>query len=123
MPDAFDTLRALLERHATGLVVKTDTPDEYYLDTPHVQTNKTPLFFGSVTRKPTGVALHLMPVYTDPDLLDAVPDALRKRMTGKSCFAFKSLDAAQEDALADLLGAALERYRAHGYVPRSTLPR
>ena len=117
MEDAFATARALLARHAEALVVKTDTPDVLYLDTPHVQKNKTPLFFGSVTRKPKGVALHLMPVYTDPDLLDAVPEALRKKMTGKSCFAFASLDAAQAEALAALLGASMDRYRAHGFVP------
>lgn len=117
MDDAFATARALLERHAAALVVKTDTPDAFYLDTPHVQKNKTPLFFGSVTRKSKGVALHLMPVYTDPDLLDALPEALRKRMTGKSCFAFASLDAAQTAALTALLDASMDRYRAHGFVP------
>lgn len=116
MPDAFETARALFLRHADVLVVKTDTPDQLYLDTPHVQPNKAPLFFGSVTRKPKGVALHLMPVYTDPDLLDDVPEALRKKMTGKSCFAFASLDVAQADALAALLDASLARYREHGHI-------
>lgn len=117
MDDAFATLRAMLERHASALVVKTDTPDAFYLNTPSLRKDKTPLFFGSITRRPKGVALYLMPVYTDPDLLDALPEGLRKRMTGKSCFAFKTLDAAQTEALTALLDAAMDRYRAHGFVP------
>ncbi len=97
-------------------MVKTDTLDRLYLDTPHVQKNRTPLFFGSVTRKRTGVSIHLMPIYTDPDLLDAVPQALRARMTGKSCFVFPSLDDGQAEALGTLLDAAVARYRARGYL-------
>lgn len=116
MNDAFATVRALVERHAPALVVTTDTPDEYYLDTPHFRKAKTPLFFAAVKRKPAGATLYLSAAYTDADLLDGVPEALRKRMTGKSCFVFKTLDDAQEDALAALLDAALERYRAHGFV-------
>jgi len=36
--------------------------------------------------------VHLVPVYVDPSLLDAISPALRKRMQGKNCFSFKKLE-------------------------------
>ena len=117
MPDAFASLRGLLARHTDALVVKTDTADEYYLDTPYLRKDKTPLFFAAVKRKPTGATLYLSALYTDPDLWDSLPNMLQKRRTGKSCLAFRTVDDAQADALAAFLDAAMDRYRAHGYVP------
>ena len=72
MPDAFDTACSVLRRHAAALVATDDSADRLCLDTPHTGANGAPLFFGSVTRKRTGVSVHLMPVYTDPDLLATI---------------------------------------------------
>jgi hypothetical protein len=45
-----------------------------------------------VQLKKNYVSYHLMPIYTDPSLLDEISDALRARMQGKSCFNFTSVD-------------------------------
>lgn len=45
------------------------------------------------------VALHLMPLYSQPELLDRISPALKKRMQGKSCFNFTKMD---ETLLAEL---------------------
>ena len=57
-----------------------------------------------------------MPVYMYPELLDGLPESLKKRVQGKSCFNFKKVDAAQFEALAVLTQAGFERFRAEGWV-------
>lgn len=50
-----------------------------------------------------------MPVYVFPNLLDGLPAALRKRMQGKSCFNFTSLDDTARSELERLAAAGFER--------------
>ena len=49
-------------------------------------------FFAGVRQTPKHVAFHLMPVYTNPSLLDGVSPAMRGRMKGKTTFDFTTLD-------------------------------
>lgn len=87
----FVRLRALLQPFEERLVLKADTPSDYYLDTPVEYKPKTPLFFGGVRIQKRYVSFYLMPVYTEPSLLENITPALKKRMQGKSCFNFASL--------------------------------
>ena len=57
------------------------------------------------------VSYYLMPVYMFPDLLNDIPDNLKKRMQGKSCFNFTSLDDELIDKLTDLTNKSLARVR------------
>jgi hypothetical protein len=119
MPDlapVFQRLRAILTPYGDRLVVVHDTPERYYVDTTHTMPNAKPLFFGAASIGKRHVSFHLMPVYLFPDLLDGIPDALRSRMQGKSCFNFKAPDEALLAALADLTARGFERYREAGYV-------
>ncbi len=43
-----------------------------------------------------------MPVYVNPALLEAISPELRKRMQGKSCFNFKTIDMQLFEELAAL---------------------
>jgi hypothetical protein len=52
-----------------------------------------PLFVAAVQVKKTYVSYHLMPVYAVPDLLKALSPSLKKRMQGKACFNFTTIDA------------------------------
>ncbi len=90
-PEVFSRLRAIMARHADGLVVVRDEPGDYHLDTRHVRADGYVLMFGAVQVKARYVAYHLMPIYMAPDLLGASP-ALRGRMQGKSCFQFTRVD-------------------------------
>ncbi len=98
MPDksefqaTFNRLRAIFKPYARKLVVVHDTADNYYLDMPIIMKNKKPVFFGAVRKGKGYVSFHLMPVYGIPQLLEGISPELKKRMQGKSCFNFTSVD-------------------------------
>ena len=119
MPDlnpVFLELKSILAPYAVQLDTKKDDDSELYLDTRHIQKNKKPLFFGAVQRKKSFVSIHLMPVYTHPELLDGLSPALKKRMQGKSCFNFASVEPELLQELAALTRASYASYEAQGYV-------
>lgn len=109
----FPVLREILEPYAEGLERKIDTPTHLYLET-KPRTDSQPLMFGAVQLKKSYVSYHLMPVYTFPEMLEAVSAQLKARMQGKSCFNFKQVDPALFDQLAHLTKEAFERYRHDG---------
>ena len=119
MPDftpVFTELRKLLAPHATKLDATKDTETELYLNTHHIQKNKSPLFFGAVQIKKAYVSYHLMPVYVKPELLDDISPALKACMQGKSCFNFKSVEPALFKELGKLTKAGYASYKAQGFV-------
>ena len=119
MPDlnpVFTGLRAILAPYAAQLVATKDEPAELYLNTRHLQKNKTPLFFGAVQLKKAYVSFHLMPVYLQPGLLQGLSPGLSARMQGKSCFNFKQVDEALFTELAALTAAGFDSYRSQGFV-------
>lgn len=112
----FQALRSAMLVHAKGLDRVTDQDDYLYLNTTHIQKNKKPLFFGSVQVKKGGVSYHLMPLYTHPELLNDVSAALKKKMSGKSCFNLTASDEALINELAALTKTAYQTYKKAGYV-------
>ena len=88
----FDKLRSILQQFESKLIVVHDTKDHYYLDTPVIMKNKARGFFGAVKIGKNYVSFHLMPIYTCPGLLKELSPELRKRMQGKACFNFSSVD-------------------------------
>jgi hypothetical protein len=88
----FEKLKAILKPYEEKLHLVHDTDKSYYLDTNYVMTNKHRLFFAAVRVGKAYVSFHLMPVYACPDLLKELSPELRKRMQGKSCFNFKTVD-------------------------------
>ncbi len=119
MPDLdelFTELRALLARHASALVVQRDEPGELQMQTTKVGPSGTAMWFGAVQTRKRYVSVHLMPVYSHPDLLAQVSDGLRERMQGKSCFNFTPQTVTPElvEELSRLVDAGLDRYRADG---------
>ena len=117
-PAVFAQLKWLLEPHADNLVVTADEPGNYALDAPASPAYPAGLFFGGVQVKKNYASFHLMPVYVFPDLLDGVPDRLCKRMQGKSCFNFATLDDETVADLTRLTATGYERYCQAGFVPR-----
>jgi hypothetical protein len=110
----FQHLRALLVPYAPHLVVKTESEGLYYLDSAHIQKNKTPLFFGGVQIMKNYVSFHLFPVYICPKMLESLSPELRKRLTGKACFNFKTVDEPVMAELGRLVEAGFHRYQAEG---------
>jgi hypothetical protein len=58
------------------------------------------------------VSLYLMGIYGAPELLDSISPELRRRMQGKSCFNFTSIDDALLAELAGLTARSIDRQPA-----------
>jgi hypothetical protein len=110
--ETFATLRGILERHGKNLKVLVDKPGDFQLGSPTmVDRVGRPLFVAAVQTKKNYVSFHLMPVYSDPGLLKGLSPALRKRMQGKSCFNFTTVDAEQIRELSSLTKTGIARFK------------
>src|SRR6478609_11623274 len=67
-------------------------------------------FFAGVRVAPNHVAFHLMPVYADPHLLDAVTPALRKHLKGKTTLDFTTVEETLFAELTELTAQSFEAY-------------
>ena len=112
----FAELQPLLARHASSLAITRDEPGDFQLESSRSGPSGTGMWFGAVQSRDDHVRFHLMAVYSHPDLLGGVSDQLRARMRGKGCFSFTPDSATPEllGELSQLVGQALERYRADG---------
>jgi hypothetical protein len=117
MPDkkAFDvtfrTLRGILKPHSKRLLVQADTPKVYTLALRDV-TDRVgrPLFFGSVRKGKAYVSYHLMSLYMNRTLVQELSPALRKRMQGKSCFNFTTIETDQVKELTAVTKRSVARF-------------
>lgn len=112
----FLKLKAILEPYASKLIVSADSDNGYSLETSHIMKNKHPLFFAAVRKGKSYVSFHLMPVYACPELLDGMSPELKKRMLGKSCFNFTSVDEKLFKELANLTKAGFARFNDGTFV-------
>ena len=112
----FVELRSIMAPFAAKLDTKKDDASELYVDTKYIQKNKKALFFGAVQIKKSFVSFYLMPVYTNPELLDGLSPGLKSRMQGKSCFNFVTVDRALFEELASLTKACFASYEEQGRV-------
>lgn len=106
----FEKLKAIFAPYAKKMNVVSDTPNYYLLDTHYIMKNKQPLCFGGVRKGKAYVSFYLMSVYVSPDLLKEMSPELKKRMQGKSCFNFKTVDEKLFKELAKLTKAGANRF-------------
>jgi len=111
----FASLKAVMARQASRLVIQKNGPREYTLVTkspsPFPQHKGQPMWFGAVKIGKSYVSYHLMPLYMNTALTNTIPPALKKRMQGKSCFNFKTApDPATLGELERLTRAAVEHW-------------
>lgn len=112
----FEKLKKVMSSLDTGLEVKKDEPDYYYLNT-NTKIKGKDMFFGAVQIRKSYVAYHLYPVYTNPELLEDISDSLKKRMQGKSCFNFKKeITEEQFSGIMELTKASYEKFVEKGYI-------
>ena len=99
--ETFAALRAILEAHAGRMTVTVDKPGHYELASP-TRTDRIgrPLAYAAVKVNKRSVSYHLMPLYADTALLDSMSPALRKRMQGKACLNFTTVEAGELKELA-----------------------
>lgn len=116
LQQVYERLRDIMIPYANDLDLKKDAPGELYIDTNHLMANDKPLFFGAVRINKRYVSYHLMPVYVNTALLDNISAGLRKRMQGKSCLNFTTIDEELFAELSLLTRAGHEFYRRQGYL-------
>ncbi len=109
----FARLRAILHAFEPFLAVQTDTPDHYYLNLPCTPKDGRSNFFAAVKIKKNYVSYHLFPVYVYPALLDTLTPRLKKRMQGKACFNFTTVDEDLFGDLTQLTEQGLQTFREH----------
>ena len=108
----FTALRAILEPYARKMIVAVDKPDEYQLSSATLKDRiGRPLYVAAVQIKKNYVSFHLMPIYANPALVKDVSPALRKRMQGKSCFNFTTVDDAHLQELAALTKKGFSQFK------------
>ncbi len=100
----FPALSAILRRHAQGMTIRTDERGHLYVELAPVTARAKTRFFGAVQVRKSYVSYHLMPVYENPALLEGVASGLLRRMQGRSCFNFTTVDASVLGELDALTG-------------------
>src|SRR5690349_7473980 len=111
----FAALRKLLERYRCSLAVQTDTSGNYHLEAPSILHRKKPLYFAGVRTGKNYVSFHLQYMYYNPAAKKTLSPALSKRMQGKACFNFTTVD---EDCFAELgrlIGDGLKIYKSEKF--------
>ena len=110
----FDALRKIITPYESSFDVVKDTPKDYYLASRTAKTRSgAPVWFGGVSIMKNYVSFHLIPVYASPKLAKAVSPDLKKRMQGKSCFNFTTIEPAKLKEL-----AALTKTGFDGFIKR-----
>jgi len=107
----FERLKRVLQKYEKRLTITENKMSSYSLDTPYSEKFKKAVFFGAVRINKNYVSFHLMPVYVFPDLLKGISPMLKKRMQGKSCFNFTTIDDETMRELAALTKQGIERFR------------
>jgi len=106
----FSKLKAIFAPYTKTMDVAQNTANYYLLNTRHLMKNKQPLCFGGVRKGKAYVSFYLMSVYACTDLLKEMSPELKKRMQGKSCFNFKSVDERLFTELANLTKAGAAKF-------------
>jgi hypothetical protein len=90
-----------------------DEPDHYYLNTRTTGPNKHPIAFGGVRTGKAYVSYYLMPVYMTSAEMSP---ALKKRMQGKACFNFTTVDGPLFEELRVLTRRGYNAWKAKKWV-------
>jgi hypothetical protein len=121
----FERLRGLLQKHTQGLTVSEDTTTRYCLSGPVGPATlqawggkmKSPVIaVAFVQIGKAYVSYHLIAVYGPSKLRDSMSPALAKRMQGKTCFNFTTVDETLFAELDDLTGRGCAAMKRAGFI-------
>src|SRR5438309_10909147 len=91
----FTALRKdVLEPFLGEIRVQTDKPGNYHTEVPGMFHRGKPLYFAGLRTGKNYVRFHLLRVSSAPELLKGMSPALKKRMQGKTCCNFTTVDEA-----------------------------
>ena len=112
--EVFDALKPVSQEYEERMAIQVDKPSEYFLETKSAIRKGQRLQFGGVKIGKAYVSFHLMPLYMNAKLQAAISPELKKRMQGKSCFNFTSVDPAQVAELKKLAKQGYEEFKTWG---------
>ena len=112
--ETFEALKAVLVAQSDGMRVTRDGPGGYevHLSGPLELAGRIlpDAFFAAVKESKNDTALYFFPIYTHPKRFADLPAALRKKLTGKSCFHIKTAEPELLEAVAAMLARGREIY-------------
>ena len=112
----FAELRGILKGFiGQNLAVQTDKPGNYHLEVPSILHRKKPLYFAGVKTGKNYVSFHLLYLYFNPTAVNAISPALKKRMQGKACFNFTTVDKDCFAELGRLIADGLKIYKSEKF--------
>jgi len=112
LSETFATLRDILAAQSEHLVVTVDKPGDFQVGSPDQQDRiGRPLFVAGVKTRKNYVSYYLMPVYVMPRLVERLSLGLKKRLQGKACFSFTTIEADQVRELSKLTRTGIETFR------------
>ena len=106
----FLALKKILKPYERRMVVQSDSDDNYCLVTKHIMKSKQPLWFAGVRKGKAYVSYHFVPIYACPELARGMSPELKKRMQGKGCVNFKSVDVKLFKELGQLTKSGLQKF-------------
>lgn len=110
----FDALKPVFQEYEGRLAIQVDKPGQYFLETKTAMRDGKRFQFGGVKIGKAYVSFHLMPIYMNPKLQATISPELKKRMQGKSCFNFTSVDPGHIAELKKLTKAGLDEFKTWG---------
>lgn len=111
-PAVFLALKRILQKHqGSKLAVLADKPDSYSLETVSTSYRGKPLYFGGIQIRKNSVNFYLMPVYGYKPLLEGMSPTLKKRMQGKACFNFTTVDRELFQELSKLVDDGFQAFK------------
>lgn len=116
LPPVFARLIQILDSCGEGWVKKGDLRRYTYLESSTTTFRGRPLWFGGVRMGKNYVSFHLMPVYACPELLKGMSPQLKKRMQGKACFNFTTVDEELMGELEKLTAAGAAKFQSQKFL-------
>ncbi|QYU68152.1 hypothetical protein J4558_25505 [Leptolyngbya sp. 15MV] len=110
----FAALRAILKPYEPHLIVSSNAPGAYAVDTKAIGSDGRPAPFASVTLSKSAVTFKLAPVVTNPHLLDEASAELRGRMKGEGAFNFPKSESALFAELGRITARGFAWFKEHG---------
>jgi len=122
----FLKLRTILQMYADGLLVTADGPSRYCLEgnvgpatlrawSGKIRRPRIPVAWVEVQK--SSVSYHLMGIYENKTLQRTLSKQLKARMTGKTCFNFKTADdLSLAKELEHVTARALAAFRTAGFI-------
>jgi hypothetical protein len=99
-----------------GVYRRAKGPGYYYVESLEPTYKERPMFFAGVKAGKNYISYHLLPLYMNPELNQQIPAELKKRMQGKACFNFSSVDPSVFKQLSALTKSGYKVFKDRGWL-------